>query len=205
MCPLIEESEALQCENAERTALMLREALGGIEIGLVHGRMGAAERDQVMKAFSLGETSLLVATTVVEVGVDVANATLMVIENAERFGLAQLHQLRGRVGRGVRQSYCVLMYHAPLAAAARRRIEIMRLTTDGFRIAEEDLAMRGAGELLGTRQAGDFRLRVADLARDEGLIPGVRRSGERMLRDNHREVAPLVRRWLGGGDRYAHV
>lgn len=205
VCPLIEESEALQCENAERTALMLRQAMDGVDVGLVHGRVGAAERDAVMQAFTLGQTSLLVATTVVEVGVDVANASLMVIENAERFGLSQLHQLRGRVGRGARQSYCVLMYHAPLAAAARRRIDTMRATTDGFRIAEEDLAMRGAGELLGTRQAGEFRLRVADLARDEGLIPGVRRAGERMLRETPAQVAPLVQRWLGAGDRYAHV
>ncbi|MDO4642722.1 MAG: ATP-dependent DNA helicase RecG [Cardiobacteriaceae bacterium] len=166
VCPLIEESDTLECENAEATAAQLQLQLPDIRVALLHGRMNSEQRQSTMNAFIAGEAQLLVATTVIEVGVDVANASLMIIENAERFGLAQLHQLRGRVGRGSTQSYCLLMYQAPLGEIAKRRLRIMRETNDGFRIAEKDLAIRGAGELLGTRQTGEALFRIAKLPRD---------------------------------------
>ena len=162
MCPLVEESELIDVAAAEERFKALREELGDI-VGLVHGRMKAPERDQVMARFLAGEVRVLVATTVVEVGVDVPDATIMVIEHAERFGLAQLHQLRGRVGRGERPSVCLLLYKAPLGAVARERLAIMRDTEDGFRIAEEDLRLRGGGEVLGTRQSGQPGFRIASL------------------------------------------
>ncbi|MEJ2132286.1 MAG: ATP-dependent DNA helicase RecG, partial [Gammaproteobacteria bacterium] len=175
VCTLIEESELLQCEAAETTAKRLGTELPTLRVGLIHGRMKPHEKAMTMEAFKAGDIELLVATTVIEVGVDVPNATLMVIENAERLGLAQLHQLRGRVGRGEVQSHCVLMYHAPLSEHARARLAVMRQTNDGFAIAEKDLELRGPGELLGTRQTGLVEYRVADLMRDRRFFADVRR------------------------------
>jgi len=205
VCTAIEESEALQCEAAEATYERLGNALSGLRLGLVHGRLAAAERSAVIDSFRDGDTDLLVATTVIEVGVDVPNASLMVIENSERLGLAQLHQLRGRVGRGAEQSHCVLMYHAPLSTMARQRLAVLRETCDGFRIAQEDLRLRGPGEVLGTRQTGELQFRVADVVRDESLLPEVQRIAEWLL-DRHPEVVePLARRWLGERADYARV
>ncbi len=205
VCTLIEESEALQCQAAEDTAALLAEALSGLRVGLVHGRMKPAEKEAVMGRFKAGEIDLLVATTVIEVGVDVPNASLMVIENAERLGLAQLHQLRGRVGRGAQQSSCVLMYRPPLSAMARERLAVMRETTDGFEIARRDLELRGPGEVLGTRQTGLVQMRVADLARDQDLIGTVAAAADRLLAEAPGSVEPLIRRWLGEAVRYADV
>lgn len=196
VCPLIDESDALQCQAAVETRRILGEALPGRRIGLLHGRLKAAEKEREMRAFKNGTTDVLVATTVIEVGVDVPNASLMIVENAERLGLSQLHQLRGRVGRGRRDSDCVLMYQAPLGETARERLETMRLTTDGFRIAEKDLELRGPGELLGARQTGMQNLRVADLARDVRMMPQVQRAGEALLRYHPDLVDALVRRWI---------
>ena len=202
VCPLIEESDALECENAEATAAQLQTLLPDIRVALIHGKMANDERQATMAAFVAGEAQLLVATTVIEVGVDVANATLMIIENAERFGLAQLHQLRGRVGRGSEQSYCLLMYQPPLGDTAQRRLRIMRETTDGFRIAEEDLAIRGAGELLGTRQTGEAMFRVAKLPLDADLLGET----ERLTRDfraHHPDwCQTLLDRWTASRERY---
>ena len=158
-----------------------------------------------MRAFKAGEIDLLVATTVIEVGVDVPNASLMIIENAERMGLAQLHQLRGRVGRGDLQSDCVLLYRPPLSATARARLAVLRETGDGFAIAERDLELRGPGEVLGTRQTGELALRVADVLRDQDLLPQVRKAAEVLLARHPRRIAPLVRRWIGAGARYGGV
>lgn len=205
VCTLIEESEALQCQAAEDTAATLSETLAGTRVALVHGRMKPVEKEATMAAFKAGEVDLLVATTVIEVGVDVPNASLMVIENAERLGLAQLHQLRGRVGRGVRASVCVLMYHGPLSRQARSRLAVMRETNDGFLIANRDLELRGPGEVLGTRQTGMLQLRVADLERDKDLLADVARAGAILLRDHPEAVAPLIQRWLGERTAYGHV
>src|SRR5262249_25664928 len=171
VCTLIDESDVLQAQAAEVTYAELAAALPGVRVGMVHGRMKAADKQATMQAFKSGEIALLVATTVIEVGVDVPNASLMVVENAERLGLAQLHQLRGRVGRGSEKSSCVMMYQAPLSPAARQRLDVMRETNDGFRIAEKDLELRGPGEVLGTRQTGQLALRIADLSRDASLLP----------------------------------
>lgn len=204
VCTLIEESEALQCQAAEVTAQTLRDALPELRIGLVHGRMKAAEKGQVMAQFKAAELDLLVATTVIEVGVDVPNASLMIIENPERLGLAQLHQLRGRVGRGSVESYCVLMYHAPLSRQGRERLAVMRESTDGFRIAEKDLELRGPGEVLGTRQTGMMQFRIADLQRDSDLLPRVKQAaGE--IEQTPALMEALIQRWLGQGAEYAHV
>ena len=205
VCPLIDESEELRYQAAEETAVALREALPELKVELVHGRQPAAQKEATMAAFKANRVQLLVATTVIEVGVDVPNATLMVIENAERMGLAQLHQLRGRVGRGADASMCVLLYRAPLSALARARLHTIRETTDGFEIARRDLELRGPGELLGTRQTGLAQLRVADLARDTDLLPGVQRTAELMLRDYPANIAPLIARWVGDGERYGTV
>jgi ATP-dependent DNA helicase RecG len=196
VCPLIEESELLQRKAAVETQKALVEALPGRRIGLLHGRMKPPDKEREMRAFKAGETDVLVATTVIEVGVDVPNASLMIVENAERLGLSQLHQLRGRVGRGSRDSDCVLMYQPPLGEVARDRLETMRLTTDGFRIAEKDLELRGPGELLGTRQTGMQSLRVANLARDARMMPQVQRAAEALLRYHPDLVEALVRRWV---------
>ncbi|HEY6985333.1 MAG TPA: ATP-dependent DNA helicase RecG, partial [Rhodanobacteraceae bacterium] len=203
VCTLIEESDQLEAQAAEVAHAELVTALPGLAIGLVHGRMKAQEKQQTMQAFKAGEIHLLVATTVIEVGVDVPNASLMIIENAERLGLAQLHQLRGRVGRGAVASSCVLMYRTPLSPMARARLEVMRETSDGFRIAEKDLELRGPGELLGTRQTGQLEFRVADLARDSHLLPAVQRVGAAMMRDHPEAVQRLIGRWIGTAVRYA--
>jgi ATP-dependent DNA helicase RecG len=205
VCTLIEESEALQCQAAEDAAALLAEALPGLRVDLVHGRQRPAEKEAAMRQFKAGETDLLVATTVIEVGVDVPNASLMVIENAERLGLAQLHQLRGRVGRGSAESHCVLLYHAPLGDAARERLAILRETTDGFAIAERDLALRGPGEVLGTRQTGEMGFRIADLLRDQPMVPQVQRAADLVLARYPERVDPLIRRWVGEKSRYASV
>jgi len=205
VCTLIEESEALQCQAAEDTAAALGEALDGLRIGLVHGRLKAADKEAVMGAFKAGEIDLLVATTVIEVGVDVPNASLMVIENAERLGLSQLHQLRGRVGRGEQQSHCVLMYHPPLGSVAQERLAVMRETNDGFEIARRDLEIRGPGEVLGTRQTGEMQFRIADLLRDQDLVPRVQALADRLLDTYPQRVAPLIHRWIGARVQYADV
>ncbi|WP_257284672.1 ATP-dependent DNA helicase RecG [Endozoicomonas sp. SESOKO1] len=205
VCTLIEESEALQCQAAEVTAEQLKEALPELSIGLVHGRMKASEKADVMKAFKEGHLHLLVATTVIEVGVDVPNASLMIIENPERLGLAQLHQLRGRVGRGNIASHCLLMYHAPLSRQSRERLQVMRDSNDGFVIAEKDLELRGPGEVLGTRQTGLAQFRVADLERDRDLLMAVRTAALELMHQSPEGVEPLVNRWLGKGEEYANV
>src|SRR5690606_21140240 len=173
VCTIIDESDEVVAQAAQSTFEALQAALPGVRVGLVHGRQKAAEKQATMRAFKAGGLDLLVATTVIEVGVDVPNASLMVIENAERLGLAQLHQLRGRVGRGSAASSCVLLYQPPLSAMARERLDTLRQTSDGFAIAEKDLQLRGPGELLGTRQTGLAAFRMADLARDADLLPRV--------------------------------
>ena len=205
VCTLIEESEALQCQAAAETAALLTAALPQLRVGLLHGRMKGPEKEQVMAAFKAGDVDLLVATTVIEVGVDVPNASLMVIENAERLGLAQLHQLRGRVGRGTQHSACVLMYRPPLSSQGRERLAVMRRTNDGFEIARRDLELRGPGEVLGTRQSGVLQLRIADLLRDQSLIPAVERAAAVILEQYPQHVAPLIRRWLGQGIQFGDV
>jgi ATP-dependent DNA helicase RecG len=205
VCTLIEESEELRAQAAEETAAQLAEALPAVRIGLVHGRMPGKAKDKAMQDFKSGRSQLLVATTVIEVGVDVPNASLMVIENAERMGLAQLHQLRGRVGRGAQESTCVLLYRAPLSQLARERLATLRDSSDGFEIARKDLELRGPGELLGTRQTGLADLKVADLIRDADLLPRVREAAEHLLRDNDPSIAPLRRRWIGNAEDYGRV
>lgn len=205
VCPLIEESDVLQCQAAEDTAAALTVALPELSVGLVHGRMQAAHKERAMAHFKSGDTQLLVATTVIEVGVDVPNASLMIVENAERLGLSQLHQLRGRVGRGRVESSCVLLYHAPLSSTARARLKAMRETNDGFEIARRDLELRGPGEMLGTRQAGELKLRIADLTRDAALVPEVQRAAAHLLGQQPEHVAQIIRRWLGDNGRYGRV
>ncbi len=204
VCTLIEESEALQCQAAEATAEALAERLPELRTGLVHGRLKAAEKAAVMSAFKNGELDLLVATTVIEVGVDVPNASLIIIENPERLGLAQLHQLRGRVGRGSDASFCVLMYHPPLSQNGKARLQVLRDSQDGFVIAEKDLEIRGPGEVLGTRQTGLMQFRLADFERDKGWIEPIREMAPPLLEEPER-VAALVRRWLGERARYGEV
>jgi len=205
VCTLIEESESLQAQAAEETETLLQELLPQLRIGLVHGRLKAPEKEALMAAFKAGELDLLVATTVIEVGVDVPNASLMIIENAERLGLAQLHQLRGRVGRGSTRSSCVLMYHAPLSKLARERLAVMRETNDGFVIARKDLEIRGPGEVLGTRQTGMLQLKIADLQRDQALLPAVAQAAEQLLRDQPHSAAQLIERWLANRSQYGTV
>ncbi|TBW52230.1 ATP-dependent DNA helicase RecG [Marinobacter halodurans] len=204
VCTLIEESEALQCQAAEVTAEDLRARLPGLKVGLVHGRLKAAEKADIMQQFKDGILDLLVATTVIEVGVDVPNASLIIIENPERLGLAQLHQLRGRVGRGHEASFCVLMYHPPLSRNGKARLQVLRDSQDGFVIAEKDLEIRGPGEVLGTRQTGMMQFRLADFERDKGWIPVIREAAPALM-DDSRRVEALIRRWLGERIRYGDV
>ncbi|PVZ15306.1 MULTISPECIES: ATP-dependent DNA helicase RecG [unclassified Pseudomonas] len=205
VCTLIEESEELTCQAAQSTYEDLGLMLEGLKVGLIHGRMKPAEKAEVMASFKAGELQLLVATTVIEVGVDVPNASLMIIENPERLGLAQLHQLRGRVGRGSAASHCVLMYHPPLSQIGRERLGIMRETNDGFVIAEKDLELRGPGEMLGTRQTGLLQFKVADLMRDADLLPSVRDAAQALLARWPDHVNPLLDRWLRHGQQYGQV
>jgi len=205
VCPLIEESEVLDYQAAEASYQMLSESLPDLRIGLVHGRMRPAEKERGMKAFKDGLIQLLVATTVVEVGVDVPNASLMIIENAERMGLSQLHQLRGRVGRGAAQSHCVLLYRSPLGRIAKERLAVLRDTNDGFVVAQRDLELRGPGELLGTRQTGLPDYRIANLVRDAELMPQVQITAESIRKKSESRAAAIVRRWLGDASRYGKV
>ncbi|TXG98063.1 MAG: ATP-dependent DNA helicase RecG [Nevskiaceae bacterium] len=205
VCTLVEESENLEAQAAAETAEQLRRELPQLSVGLVHGRMKPEEKDAAMRAFKSGDTQLLVATTVIEVGVDVPNASIMIIENAERLGLSQLHQLRGRVGRGAVESQCVLMYQAPLSENARARLAVMRATNDGFRIAQQDLELRGPGEILGRRQAGLIGLKLADPVRDATLIPPLQAMADDWLARHPREARALIGRWVGDVEKYAQV
>src|SRR5262245_19156396 len=205
VCPLIEESELLEAQAAEDTAAALAAALPDVKVGIVHGRMPPAAREKTMAKFKAGEIGLLVATTVIEVGVDVPNASLMIIENAERMGLAQLPPLRGRVGRGSEASSCLLLWHAPLSEMAKERLAVLRSTSDGFVVARRDLELRGPGETLGTRQTGLMQLKVADLTRDADLVPRVQAAAYVMMRAHADNIAPLERRWIGASTRYGKV
>ncbi len=205
VCSLIDESEVLQCQAAEKTAEALRAVLPQVRVGLLHGRMKSVDKEAEMQAFVRRELDLLVATTVIEVGVDVPNAGLMIIENAERFGLAQLHQLRGRVGRGPGDAFCVLLYQAPLSQTARERLDILRRSNDGFEIAEKDWELRGSGELLGTRQTGLSGFRVAQLPRDSELVPQLAELAERVLAADPAAADFLIGRWIGESLHYAEV
>ena len=206
VCPLVEESEVMDYASAEARFSALRAVLGEGVVGLVHGQLPPAEKDAAMAGFAAGLTKVLVATTVIEVGVNVPNATIMVVERAEIFGLAQLHQLRGRVGRGSAQSTCLLMYQAPLSEAGSRRLQLIRDTEDGFRIAEEDLNMRGAGDLIGTAQSGLPRFRIADLERQSALMAVAQSDARKLLNDDPglqspRGKAARLLLWLLDQDR----
>jgi ATP-dependent DNA helicase RecG len=205
VCTLIEESESLQCQAAEVTAQQLTEALPKLRIGLIHGRMKGQEKVNIMQRFKNHELDLLVATTVIEVGVDVPNSNLIIIENPERLGLAQLHQLRGRVGRGNQQSHCVLLYQAPLGDVSKQRLRVMRESTDGFYIAEQDLLIRGPGELLGSRQTGLQQLTVADLERDGHLLPQVKVMAEQLINQHPQQVDTIIKRWIGNAEQFAQA
>ncbi|MDH3326252.1 MAG: ATP-dependent DNA helicase RecG [Gammaproteobacteria bacterium] len=205
VCPLIEESELLDAQAAENTAENLQHILPELTIGLVHGRMKSEQKSGVIAEFKKANINLLVATTVIEVGVDVPNASLMIIENAERLGLSQLHQLRGRVGRGSIKSNCVLMYNGKLSKIGHERLSIMRETNDGFAIAEKDLELRGPGELLGTKQTGLLQLRVADITRDQYLFPIVEKAATKMFKECPENITPLIQRWLKQGLQYGNV
>ncbi len=205
VCTLIEESEALQCQAAEESATQLSEMLPDIRIGLIHGRMKADEKASVMAAFKTGDINLLVATTVIEVGVDVPNASLMIIENAERLGLSQLHQLRGRVGRGNTSSACILMYRPPLSKIGRSRLNAMRETNDGFEISRRDLEIRGPGEVLGTRQSGIAKMRIADVIRDAHLIEKVAKAAPLLMQHYPEQINPIIQRWLNDASNYGEV
>ncbi|MFY8327710.1 ATP-dependent DNA helicase RecG [Pseudoalteromonas sp. ZZD1] len=203
VCTLIDESEVLQCQAAQDSALQLTQALPELKVGLVHGRMKPAEKQAVMGEFKAGNIHVLVATTVIEVGVDVPNASLIIIENPERLGLAQLHQLRGRVGRGAVASHCVLLYHAPLSVTAQKRLGVLRDSNDGFVIAERDLEIRGPGEVLGTKQTGLAEFKIADLSRDKHILNQVRPIAMQMLSQYPEQVEKLIQRWLAGKSAYA--
>lgn len=205
VCTLVNESETLDAQAAEQTFNEIKQRFPQLRVGLVHGKMKADEKQQVMQLFKDNELQLLIATTVIEVGVDVPNASIMVIENAERLGLSQLHQLRGRVGRGAKESFCVLMYKSPLSAHGRERLTILKESNDGFVIAEKDLELRGAGELLGTQQTGDMGFRVADLQRDEHLLTVAHQVAGTMLQRYPQQAEGLVKRWLPYAPRYAYV
>jgi ATP-dependent DNA helicase RecG len=205
VCTLIEESEVLEAQAAEVTASELQLMLPELSIGLVHGRLKPREKLEIMQGFKAGEIHLLVATTVIEVGVDVPNASLMIIENAERLGLSQLHQLRGRVGRGSAKSHCVLLYSSPISANGSARLKTMRETNDGFKIAEKDLELRGPGELMGTRQTGDMQLQIANLQRDAHLLPQIKQAAESLIKQHPESVDRIIDRWLGSNQKYAQA
>ncbi|WP_427977299.1 ATP-dependent DNA helicase RecG [Agarivorans sp.] len=205
VCTLIEESEVLQCQAAEDTADSLQKQLPELRVGLVHGRMKPQEKQWVMEQFKQHQLDLLVATTVIEVGVDVPNASLMIIENPERLGLAQLHQLRGRVGRGQVESHCVLMYHSPLSKTASSRLSVLRESTDGFVIAQRDMEIRGPGELLGTKQTGLAEFKIADLVRDQALISQAQALAKQLLQQQPQACSPLIERWLAGREQFAQA
>lgn len=203
VCTLIEESDVLEAQAAEETTKQLQAQLPSLTIGLIHGRLKNSEKNEVMTAFKNGDVDLLVATTVIEVGVDVPNASLMIIENPERLGLAQLHQLRGRVGRGDVASHCVLLYGSPLSKNGKARLQVMRQSQDGFVIAEKDLQLRGPGEVLGTRQTGELQLKIADFQQHAHLLTEVRKTAE--VVKNTAVVEPLIRRWLRNNDQFANA
>jgi len=205
VCTLIEDSEVLQCQAAEQCAQELKKLLPELSIGLIHSRLPSAEKIQQMAAFKQGQIQLLIATTVIEVGVDVPNASLMIIENSERLGLSQLHQLRGRIGRGAEKSFCVLLFQGPLSATARRRLQIMRDTQNGFIIAQEDLAIRGPGEVLGTRQAGLLRFKLADLSRDQEILPLAQQASQWLLQHCPTNSPALIHRWIRDAQEFVHV
>jgi ATP-dependent DNA helicase RecG len=205
VCTLIEESDVLEAQAAEATAQELQLLLSELSIGLIHGRLKPKEKVQIMQAFKDGEINLLVATTVIEVGVDVPNASLMIIENSERLGLSQLHQLRGRVGRGSESSHCVLLYQPPISGNSAARLKIMRETNDGFKIAEKDLEIRGPGEVLGTRQTGDMQLHIADLQRDAHMLPEIKSIAIDLLHNHPDNIDPLIARWLGHSEQYGQA
>ncbi|MFB2781426.1 ATP-dependent DNA helicase RecG [Shewanella mangrovisoli] len=205
VCTLIEESEVLECQAAEDTAEELRQALPELSIGLVHGRMKSVEKQKIMADFKAGTIHLLVATTVIEVGVDVPNSSLMIIENPERLGLAQLHQLRGRVGRGAVASHCVLLYKAPLSQTASQRLNVLRQSNDGFVIAQKDLEIRGPGEVLGTKQTGLAELKIADLVRDQALIPHIQKLASHVMSQAPESVDAIIHRWLGHRQQYVQA
>lgn len=205
VCPLIEESEVINSQAATDLARELEIALPKLAVGLIHGRMKAHDKESTMQQFKNGELNLLVATTVIEVGVDVPNASLMIIENSERMGLSQLHQLRGRVGRGSQVSSCVLLFKLPISKLARERLSVMRDTSDGFLVAQKDLELRGPGDMLGTRQTGIIQLKVADLMRDMDLLPQVIEFSENLLCDFPQSVEPLIKRWNNTSSEYAKV
>ena len=205
VCTLIDESEVLECQAAEDAAVTLRTALPDLNVGLVHGRLKPAEKAQVMADFKEGKLDLLVATTVIEVGVDVPNASIMIIENPERLGLAQLHQLRGRVGRGAVESQCVLMYQSPLSKTATQRLGVLRESSDGFYIAQRDLEIRGPGEFMGTRQTGMAELKIADLVRDAALIPKVQEIAYTLWEQYPSHAQAIINRWIGHKEQYGHA
>ncbi len=205
VCALIDESETLTAQAATDTEQELSQQLNNLSVGLVHGRMKPKEKEAAMQAFRDAEIDLLVATTVIEVGVDVPNASLMIIENSERMGLSQLHQLRGRVGRGSEKSYCILMYQTPLSQHAKERLKILRETNDGFVIAEKDLEMRGAGELLGTRQTGSLSFKIADIIRDQELLPDIEVCAKKIIKQSPQNIEPLIQRWVGSRENYTNA
>jgi len=205
VCTLIEESEALEAQAAQATAENLAATLPHLRVGLIHGRLKPSEKESVMAAFKSRQIDLLVATTVIEVGVDVPNASLMIIENPERLGLAQLHQLRGRVGRGAAASHCVLLYGSPLSHHSKERLRVMRESSDGFYIAEQDLQLRGPGEVLGTRQTGDMQFKIADLQRDAHLLPSVKQAADHLMAHQFTLCQEIITRWLGKSHVYLQV
>jgi ATP-dependent DNA helicase RecG len=205
VCPIIDESETLEVEAATARYETLSRDLPDLRIALIHGRTPSDEKASTMTSFRAGGIDLLVATTIIEVGVDVPEASLMIIENSERLGLSQLHQLRGRVGRGEERACCVLMYQAPLGDLAKERLRVMRDSHSGFEIAERDLALRGPGDLMGTRQSGVRQFHIANLARDRALLPDVVRTADALIEAEPSLVAGLVRRWIRAGMDYSHV
>jgi ATP-dependent DNA helicase RecG len=205
ICPLIEESEALQCQAAEETFLLLQAELSSFKIGLIHGKLKSQQKEDIFHSFKKGDIDVLVATTVIEVGVDVPNATLIVIENAERLGLSQLHQLRGRVGRGNIKSYCVLMYKNPISLLAKERLKVIKDNQNGFIIAKEDLKLRGSGELFGIRQTGSMNMKIANFAQDQKMLEDIQIVANDLLKNNMVLGGSIMHRWLPSGDKFIKV